>query len=269
MASASPTEDTPLMQQWREVKSRHRDALVFFRVGDFYELFFGDAEEGARLLGLTLTSRNNGAAARVPLAGIPVKALDEYLARLVKLGRRVAICEQVEDPALAKGIVKREVVETVTPGTIIQENLLHAKKNNHLVSLVRGREEGWGLASMDLSTGEMEALSLDGSDVAGELGRLEPSELLVASSLSSELRTAFPGTLGGFPVTTRDDWVFDEKLTAEVPATGDTKAFKTAKPGQLKITKPGTYQLPLRPVRKEWKPIRLRSVRLTPATDGN
>ncbi len=144
MPTASPMEDTPLMQQWREVKSRHRDALVFFRVGDFYELFFGDAEEGSRLLGLTLTSRNNGAAARVPLAGIPVKALDEYLARLVRQGRRVAICEQVEDPALAKGIVKREVVETITPGTIVQDTLLQAKRSNHLVSLAKSRDSGGG-----------------------------------------------------------------------------------------------------------------------------
>ena len=98
--------DTPLMQQWREAKSRHRDSLLFFRVGDFYELFHGDAEEGARLLGLTLTSRNNGAAAKVPLAGVPAKALDDYLSRLVKMGRRVAICDQVEDPALSKGIVR-------------------------------------------------------------------------------------------------------------------------------------------------------------------
>ena len=98
-------DDTPLMRQWREVKSQNRDALVFFRVGDFYELFFGDAEEGSRLLGLTLTSRNNGAAARVPLAGVPAKALDQYLGRLVALGQRVAICDQVEDPAEAKGIV--------------------------------------------------------------------------------------------------------------------------------------------------------------------
>jgi DNA mismatch repair protein MutS len=203
------------MQQWREVKSRHRDALVFFRVGDFYELFFGDAEEGSRLLGLTLTSRNNGAAARVPLAGIPVKALDEYLARLVKLGRRVAICEQVEDPALARGIVKREVVETVTPGTILQENLLQAKKNNHLVSLVRDREGAWGMASMDLSTGEVEAQRLAESEVGGELGRLEPSELLVARSLGDGLGATLAEETVGFPVTTRDDWVFDEKLTAE------------------------------------------------------
>jgi len=214
MPTRSP-EDTPLMQQWREVKSRHRDALVFFRVGDFYEFFFGDAEEGSRLLGLTLTSRNNGAAARVPLAGIPVKALDEYLARLVKQGRRVAICEQVEDPAFAKGIVKREVVETITPGTIVQDTLLQAKRNNYLVSLAKGRDAQWGLASMDLSTGEVETQGVDPSEVEAELGRLEPSELLVARSVAEELQAASNSTPSSFPFTIRDDWVFDEKLARE------------------------------------------------------
>ncbi|MGD8281347.1 MAG: DNA mismatch repair protein MutS, partial [Gemmatimonadota bacterium] len=92
------SSETPLMRQWREAKLKHPDALLFFRVGDFYELFHGDAEEGARLLGLTLTARNNGAAAKVPLAGVPAKALEDYLARLVRMGRRVAICDQVEDP---------------------------------------------------------------------------------------------------------------------------------------------------------------------------
>ena len=167
------------MQQWREVKARHRDALVFFRVGDFYELFFGDAEEGSRILGLTLTSRNNGAAARVPLAGVPAKALEEYLGRLVRLGRRVAVCEQVEDPALAKGIVKREVVETITPGTIIQDTLLQAKRNNHLVALVPDAEGAWGVAALDLSTGEVEVQRVPAPDLQAELGRFEPSELLV------------------------------------------------------------------------------------------
>ena len=124
------------MRQWREAKEKHPDALLFFRVGDFYELFHGDAEEGARLLGLTLTSRNNGAAAKVPLAGVPAKALDDYLSRLVRLGRRVAICDQVEDPAEAKGIVRREVTETVTPGTVTADNLLHQRRNNFLVALV-------------------------------------------------------------------------------------------------------------------------------------
>lgn len=215
MPAGSSHEDTPLMQQWREVKSRHRDALVFFRVGDFYELFYGDAEEGSKLLGLTLTSRNNGAAARVPLAGIPVKALDEYLARLVRLGRRVAICEQVEDPALAKGIVKREVVETLTPGTILQENLLEAKKNNHLVSLAPGPGDSWGMASLDLSTGELDVQAVAREEVDAELGRLEPSELLLPKSAADETGLNGLGIDASTPITVRDDWVFDEELGRE------------------------------------------------------
>ncbi|MBT8397100.1 MAG: DNA mismatch repair protein MutS [Gemmatimonadetes bacterium] len=215
MPPSSPTEDTPLMQQWREVKSRHRDALVFFRVGDFYELFFGDAEEGSRILGLTLTSRNNGAAARVPLAGIPVKALDEYLGRLVKLGRRVAICEQVEDPAQAKGIVKREVVETLTPGTIVQDHLLQAKRNNHLVSVASLAEGGCGLASLDLSTGVLEVQKVGVAELEDELGRLEPSELLVARTHAEELEHTLAEYEGTLPLTIRDDWLFDEKLARE------------------------------------------------------
>ena len=215
MPSHAPREETPLMQQWREVKARHRDALVFFRVGDFYELFFGDAEEGSRILGLTLTSRNNGAAARVPLAGVPAKALDEYLGRLVKLGRRVAICEQVEDPALAKGIVKREVVETITPGTIVQDNLLQARKNNHLVALAKGMEDHWALAALDLSTGEVEVQEVSGQELLSELGRFEPSELLVGRGWEEELTSSgAPASLGS-PVTTRDDWLFDEALARE------------------------------------------------------
>ena len=105
---------TPLMQQYQEIKSRHQDAILFFRMGDFYEMFYDDAETASRAIGLTLTTRNNGGAAEVPLAGIPVKAAAEYLRRLVGQGFRVAICEQVEDPKLAKGLVKREVVETIT-----------------------------------------------------------------------------------------------------------------------------------------------------------
>jgi len=202
------------MQQWREVKSRHRDALVFFRVGDFYEMFFGDAEEGSRLLGLTLTSRNNGAAARVPLAGIPVKALEEYLSRLVKMGRRVAICEQVEDPALAKGIVRREVVETVTPGTILQEGLLQAKRNNRLVALSPG-EGRWGLASLDLSTGEVEVQGVEPHAAAAELGRLEPSELLLPRGMAGELQGSRGVLPGSVPQTLRDDWLFDEAMARE------------------------------------------------------
>lgn len=208
MAPVPQEQDTPLMQQWRQIKARHRDALVFFRVGDFYELFFEDAEEGARLLGITLTSRNNGAAARVPLAGIPAKALDEYLGRLMKLGRRAALCEQVEDPALAKGIVRREVTETFTPGTLVQEQLLAAKRNQYLVALVPGTAGRWALAGLDLSTGEVEGTVVGAQELEAELGRLEPSELLLPRSLLPE-GGGTPRWLSiPVPVTPRDDWLF-------------------------------------------------------------
>ena len=198
------------MRQWRDAKSRHRDALVFFRVGDFYELFCEDAEEGARLLGLTLTSRNNGAASRVPLAGVPAKALDDYLGRLVKLGKRVAICEQVEDPAEARGIVRREVVETVTPGTVVSDNLLEASRNNFIVALVPG-ELAAGLGALDVSTGEIVLLQLTPGEVEDELDRLGPRELLVPESGGEWL-----DDVGDRAVRTiRPDWVFDLETARE------------------------------------------------------
>ncbi len=199
------------MRQWREVKASNRDALLFFRVGDFYELFYGDAEEGARLLGLTLTSRNNGGASRVPLAGVPVKALDEYLGRLVACGRRVAICEQVEDPALAEGIVRREVVETVTPGTVLHDALLAAKRNNFLAAVapaVSGSTEV-GLAAVDLSTGELFLQGVPISILRAELGRLEPAEILLGRSFEDDVDAALGGEGIGGLKTFRDDWLFD------------------------------------------------------------
>jgi DNA mismatch repair protein MutS len=200
-----------MMRQWREIKSQHRDALVFFRVGDFYELFFGDAEEGSRLLGLTLTSRNNGAAARVPLAGVPAKALDEYLGRLVALGQRVAICDQMEDPAGAEGIVRREVTETVTPGTVLHDALLTAARNNFLVALTEPMDEHLGLASLDLSTGEMSVQDVLVPELRAELGRLDPTELLLPRAFQEAGNDQDPwgGALSGRLRTYRDDWVFD------------------------------------------------------------
>jgi DNA mismatch repair protein MutS len=208
MASA----DTPLMQQWRDAKSRHRDSLLFFRVGDFYELFHEDAEEGARLLGLTLTSRNNGAAAKVPLAGVPAKALDDYLSRLVKLGRRVAICDQVEDPALAQGIVKREVTETVTPGTVLADNLLIDRRNNFLVSVVEDGDDAHGLAVLDISTGELTVQRVPPGELRAEMGRLEPSEILLPRALveSPDVAVAVPHV----PRTAREDWMFEEDVSS-------------------------------------------------------
>jgi len=203
--------ETPLMQQWREVKARNQDALVFFRVGDFYEFFYEDAEEGSRLLGLTLTSRNNGGAAAVPLAGIPVRALDDYLVKLVGHGRRVAICEQVEDPAQAKGIVRREVVETVTPGTVLSDRLLDARRNNFLVSLCDSGDGGMGVAALDLSTGEFTVQRVGRTDLDAELGRLQPSELLLPAGLSH-----LPSSVAeGATRTHRADWVFDTQTGVE------------------------------------------------------
>ena len=201
-------EDTPLMRQWREAKSRHADALIFFRVGDFYEMFFEDAEEGAKLLGLTLTSRNNGGAADVPLAGIPVKAREEYLQRLVRLGRRVAICEQVEDPAEAKDIVRREVVETVTPGAITADTLLDERRNNWLVTVV-GEEETVAIAAADISTGELLGTRVPRERLEAELARFEASELLLPRSREGEQ------PVEGVSTTYRPDWLFDPELAAD------------------------------------------------------
>jgi DNA mismatch repair protein MutS len=198
------------MQQWRDAKSRHPDAIIFFRVGDFYEMFCEDAEEGARLLGLTLTSRNNGGAANVPLAGVPVRARDEYLERLVRLGKRVAICEQVEDPAEAKGIVRREVIETVTPGAVLADTLLSRHRNNFLVALADGAD-GLGLAAADISTGEVVAAAADATALEAELARFEPAELLLPRSWEGR---ELPGT-EGVSRTHRPDWFFEPDAAAE------------------------------------------------------
>src|SRR5215217_6747407 len=127
------SSSTPLMQQYRDIKAQHPGSILFFRMGDFYEMFFEDAELGARVLGITLTARGDG----VPLAGVPVKAAADYLRQLVAAGHRVAICEQVEDPRLAKGLVRREVVETVTPGALLQEGWVAGSRNNWMVAVRR------------------------------------------------------------------------------------------------------------------------------------
>ncbi|MDT8368239.1 MAG: DNA mismatch repair protein MutS [Longimicrobiales bacterium] len=213
----SASDDTPMMQQWRDVKRRHEDALVLFRVGDFFELFHGDAVEGAKLLGLTLTNRNNGAARKVPLAGIPAKALDEYLARLVRAGRRVAICDQVEDPAEARGVVRREVVETVTPGTVLHDELLAARKNSWVMALTPEERGARGVAALDLSTGELVTRRVATERLVDEVGRIEPSELLLAraDAESAEVAGLMPPSQGGPARTLRDPWLFDLDAATE------------------------------------------------------
>ena len=204
-------EDTPLMQQWREAKARQPDALIFFRVGDFYEMFCEDAEEGARLLGLTLTTRNNGGAANVPLAGVPVRAKDEYLQRLIRLGKRVAVCEQVEDPAEAKGIVRREVIETITPGAVLADALLSERRNNFMVALQDDSDARIAVAAVDASTGEVVATSVASEELESTLAAFEPAELLLPQSWSTR-RLGLPA---GPSVTYRADWTFDTDFASD------------------------------------------------------
>jgi DNA mismatch repair protein MutS len=196
--------ETPLMQQYREIKSRHTDAVLLFRMGDFYEMFYEDAELAARVLGLTLTSRNNGGASEVPLAGVPVKAVSEYLRRLVSQGYRVAICEQVEDPALAKGIVRREVVETITPGAAFADDILDGSRNNFLCAVHRVGEQA-GVAAVDVSTGEFRLFIVDLRELESVLARLAPREMLMPRGVPGSALPNVDGTL----LTEREGWEFD------------------------------------------------------------
>ncbi len=201
---------TPLMQQYREIKSRHKDAILFFRMGDFYEMFYEDAETASRALGLTLTSRNNGGASEVPLAGVPVRAVSEYLRRLVQQGFRVAICEQIEDPKLAKGIVRRAVVETVTPGAAFSDDLLDGARNNFLCA-VQLVGEHFGIAAVDVSTGEFRLIVAHQHDIIAALSRLSPREVLVIAG-NEQARDLVSGL--DILVTEREGWEF-EAATAE------------------------------------------------------
>src|SRR5256714_13492878 len=175
-------------------------------MGDFYEMFEDDAKLAARELGLTLTSRNNGGAAAVPLAGVPVKAATEYLRRLIAKGHRVAICEQIEDPKLAQVVVRRAVVETVTPGTVLTDDWLVRNRNNYIVA-VDPRGTAAGLATLDITTGELILEVVPTTDVESALARYEARELVVPAD--------HPVTASVATVTTREGWEFDPELARE------------------------------------------------------
>jgi DNA mismatch repair protein MutS len=199
--SAAP--NPPMLKHWREVKAQHRNAILFYRVGDFYEMFHEDAELAARVLDITLTSRGDG----VPLAGVPVKAAAEYLRQLVSAGHRVAICEQVEDPKLARGLVRREVVETVTPGALLEDGWVAGGRNNWIVA-VRRDSTVVGIASVDLSTGEFLLESLREEGLAEAVARLAPAEIVVSGSDAAPLPHCPSTPL----VTSREPWEFDPEL---------------------------------------------------------
>ena len=176
----TPGNLTPAMHQYVAVKRKHPDCIVLFRMGDFYETFYDDAKVCAKELEITLTGRGKDEK-RAPLAGIPYHALDQYLAKLIKKGYKVAICEQLEDPKKAKGIVKRDVVRIVTPGTVIESNLLDAKTNNYIVSLYP-HDGQCGIACMDISTGEFTVFSTTETQLLPELAKLHPAECLIPAS---------------------------------------------------------------------------------------
>ena len=193
-----------MMVQYHAIKAEHPDALLFYRMGDFYELFFADAEVAARTLGIVLTKRGQHEGADIPMCGVPVVRSDDYLHRLIAAGHRVAICEQTEDPAEAKkrgakSVVARAVIRLVTPGTLTEETLLEPARANWLLALARtradatkGEASAFGLAAVDISTGAFEVCDVPGIALGGEIGRIDPREIVVPDALadSAEVKRA-------------------------------------------------------------------------------
>ncbi|TAF50569.1 MAG: DNA mismatch repair protein MutS, partial [Sphingobacteriia bacterium] len=213
---AKAGNDTPLMQQHRAIKQKYPDAILLFRVGDFYETFGQDAILAAKVLGITLTKRNNGAAADSELAGFPYHALDNYLHKLVKAGYRVAVCDQLEDPKQVKGIVKRGVTEMLTPGLALNDKLLEQNKNNFLAAYfplthVRGAAQV-GLAFLDASTGEM-LLAQGSADYADQLlSRILPAEIILPKN---EVKAFKERTGQAWYTYALDPWIFAEAYATE------------------------------------------------------
>ncbi len=195
---------TPMMRQYLRIKAEHPDMLLFFRMGDFYELFNEDAKKAAQLLDITLTYRGKSAGQPIPMCGVPFHSVEPYLAKLVKQGQSVAICEQIGDPATSKGPVERQVVRILTPGTLTDEALLDARQENLLVSVAQ-QKNGFGLASLELSSGRFRAMQVnDLPQLAAQLERLNPSELLLAEEAEELAKT-----LSHWAINHRPAWDFD------------------------------------------------------------
>jgi len=265
---------TPMIAQYLEIKSANADSLLFYRMGDFYELFFEDAAVASRALGIALTKRGKHLGEDIPMCGVPVHAADDYLQRLIAQGHRVAVCEQTEDPAEAKkrgpkAVVRRDVVRLVTPGTLTEETLLDARAHNFLTALFRGpRKDGseavLALASIDISTGELVAASARLTDLPGELSRIRPGEVLVGEDLASDAAIRRHVSEAGAALTpvpqahfdsVRGERALKERLgVAALDAFGDfTRAELAALAGLLtyvEITQVGRAPL-VRPPRKE------------------
>jgi DNA mismatch repair protein MutS len=215
---------SPMMAQYIEIKAANPDCLLFYRMGDFYELFFDDAEVASRALGITLTRRGKHQGADIPMCGVPIHAADQYLQRLIALGHRVAVCEQIEDPAEArkrgsKSVVRRDVIRLVTPGTLTEDALLVAGRNNFLAAVARmkGGEAGdrYGLAWIDISTGEFRVAESDGGRLAAELARVDPREVLVPDGLFGDAEQGAFWRGLAIPVTPLPAAWFDGATAAE------------------------------------------------------
>ena len=196
--SANLSAHTPMMQQYLRIKAEHPDILLFYRMGDFYEMFHDDAERAAKLLDITLTTRGASAGAPIRMAGVPYHALDQYLAKLVKLGESVALCEQIGDPATSKGPVERQVTRIVTPGTLTDPGLLDEKADNILLALARDRSTV-GLAWLSLASGELRVAEIAPQQLASELRRIDPAEILAADGVE----------IDGATITRLPEWGFD------------------------------------------------------------
>jgi DNA mismatch repair protein MutS len=204
---------TPMMRQYLEIKAAHPHAILFFRLGDFYEMFLDDAIKASRILDIALTSRSKGGDGQdIPFCGVPYHAAAPYIAKLVEAGEKVAICEQVEDPKTAKGIVKRQVVRVVTPGLTVDSESLSPKENNFLVSILRDGGEQWGLASLDLSTGEFKACDLPSLEaLVAEISCLNPPEVLLPELLAVDRELPLlQAVLRERLLSTLPEWVYDD-----------------------------------------------------------
>jgi len=205
---------TPMMRQYLEIKERCLDAILFFRLGDFYEMFFEDAVVASKILEITLTTRNKNDANPVPLCGIPYHAASSYISKLIAHGKKVAICEQVEDPRSAKGIVKRDIVQVISPGLVIDDQNLSAKDSNYLAALAKD-DHTWGLAFLDLSTGDFRVTEIgsggnnDSDALLDELIRIDPREFILPETVREEALLADEILAAGASVTWLDEYRFD------------------------------------------------------------
>jgi DNA mismatch repair protein MutS len=205
-------DETPMMQQYQSIKRDYPDAILFFRMGDFYEMFNEDAKTASKILEIALTSRNKNQANPVPMCGIPHHSSNLYISKLIKQGKKIAVCEQVEDPKLAKGLVKREVVRVITPGTVLEDHLLDPKNPHYLASVYIGKD-GTGLAAVDLSTGEFKVTEIQdtGSNnlLMDELNKLDPREVIAPESILNDAGSGIAGlSNGSYCLNPCEDWTY-------------------------------------------------------------